>query len=613
MTTPSGSDKDGGRSRPEEGGESSGPSNFIREIIDHDLQNRVNEGRLATRFPPEPNGYLHIGHAKAICVNFGLAAEFGGTCNLRFDDTNPSREEVEFVESIQEDIRWLGFDWEDRLHYASDYFEQLYQWAEKLITEDKAFVDSLSNEEVSQYRGNFYTEGKASPNRDRPVEQSLDLFRRMRAGEFADGELVLRAKVDVNHPNMKMRDPVMYRILAVPHHRTGDAWCIYPLYDFTHGQSDAIEGITHSLCSLEFKNHRDLYDWFLDQIEPEHRPRQIEFARLNLSYTVLSKRRLLKLLEEGRVSGWDDPRMPTLRGMRRRGIPPAAIRKFCDRIGVSRRNGVVDVSLLEHAVREDLNQNSPRVMAVLDPLKLVITNYPEDSEELFEAQDFPNEPERGTRMVPFSRELFIERDDFREDPPKKFFRLAPGREIRLRYACLITCDEVIKDPQSGEVIELHCTWDPDSRGGNAPDGRRVKGTSHWVSARHAVPAEVRIYDRLFSVENPLGDKDVDFTEHLNPSSHDVLTGCQLEPVLAGAEPGNRYQFERLGYFCVDNVDSTPERLVFNRTITLRDSWAKIAKQQKQQQQAQKKQQQKSKNKKNKNKKKKKQHGPAQEN
>ena len=559
-----------------------GPSNFIREIIQQDVADGVNGGRVHTRFPPEPNGYLHIGHAKAICVNYGLAEEFGAPYNLRFDDTNPSKEEVEYAESMKEDIQWLGFDWEDRLYHASDYFEQLYQWAEELITDGKAYVDDLSEEQIKEYRGDFYTEGRPSPNRDRPAAESLDLFRRMRAGEFAEGELCLRAKVEINHANMKMRDPVMYRILKVPHHRTGDAWCIYPLYDFAHGQSDAIEGITHSLCSLEFKNHRDLYDWYLDQIEPEHRPRQIEFARLNLSYTVLSKRKLIQLVQDGLVAGWDDPRMPTLAAMRRRGLPPAAIRNFCDRVGVSRRNGVVDVSLLEHAVREDLNANSPRVMAVLDPLKVVITNYPEDQEEEFEAQDFPNEPERGTHMVPFCRELYIEQDDFREDPPKKFFRLAPGREVRLRYACLITCDEVIKD-DDGNVIELRCTWDPESRGGNAPDGRKVKGTSHWVSARHSVEGDVRLYDRLFNAANPLEDKDVDFKTHVNPDSLKVLSGCRLERSLAGAEPGARYQFERLGYFCVDSADSTPERPVFNQTITLRDSWAKIEKQQKQQQ------------------------------
>ena len=572
----------------------SGPSNFIREMIQQDLDEGVNDGRVHTRFPPEPNGYLHIGHAKAICVNYGLATEFEGTYNLRFDDTNPSTEEVEYVDSIMADIRWLGFDWEDRLYYASDYFEQLYLWAEKLIQDGKAYVDALSDAQIKEYRGDFYTEGKASPHRDRPVEESLDLFRRMRAGEFGEGELVLRARIDINHANMKMRDPVMYRILKVPHHRTGDKWCIYPLYDFAHGQSDAIEGITHSLCSLEFKNHRDLYDWFLEQIEPEHRPRQTEFARLNLSYTVLSKRKLIQLVQEGLVSGWDDPRMPTLVAMRRRGIPPAAIRKFCDRIGLSRRNGVVDVSLLEHAVREDLNENSPRVMAVLDPLKVVITNYPEDQEEEFEAQDFPNQPERGLHKVPFCRELYIERDDFREDPPKKFFRLAPGREIRLRYACLITCDEVIKDEQTGEIVELRCTWDPGSRGGNAPDGRKVKGTSHWVSARHCVEGEVRLYDRLFTVNNPLEDKDVDFKTHQNPDSLKVLSGCLLERSLAGATPGARYQFERRGYFCVDNEDSTPQRPVFNQTITLRDSWAKLEKQQKLQQQQGKKNSKKSK-------------------
>ena len=569
-------------SNPDSGADLTTPSNFVREMIQQDLAEGKHGGRVATRFPPEPNGYLHIGHAKAICLSFGMAEEFGGSCNLRFDDTNPSKEETEYVEGMRQDIRWLGYDWGEREYFASDYFEQLYQWAEKLISDGKAYVDSLTGDQVKELRGNYYQEGQESPYRKRSVDENLDLFRRMRAGEFDEGQHVLRAKIDVNHPNMQLRDPVMYRILKAPHHRTGDDWCIYPLYDWAHGQSDAIEGITHSLCSLEFANHRPLYDWYLDQLEPEHRPRQTEFARLNLSFTVLSKRKLLRLVNEELVDGWDDPRMPTLCGMRRRGIPPQAIRALCERVGVSKRDGVVDVTLLEHAIREELNATSPRVMAVLEPLKVVITNLPEDQVERFDAPYFPNQPERGTREVPLTREIFVERGDFMEQAPKKWFRLAPGKEVRLRYACLITCDEVIKDPDTGEVIELRCSWDPQSHGGNAPDGRKVKGTIHWVSAAHAVDAEARLYDRLFTRENPLEDRETDFVEHLNPDSLTLRSGCKAEPSLANATPGQQVQFERLGYFCVDSRDAADQRLVFNRTITMRDTWAKIAKKLKQQ-------------------------------
>jgi glutaminyl-tRNA synthetase len=572
-------DSPGDKTNPADG---ASDTHFIREIIDADLAQGKNDGRVATRFPPEPNGYLHIGHAKSICLNFGLAAQYGGTCNLRFDDTNPAAEEEEYVESIKNTVRWLGFDWEERLYFASDYFEQLYDLAVRLIEAGKAYVDSQSTEEIRENRGDYYREGVDSPYRERSAAESLDLFARMRAGEFPDGAHVLRAKIDMKHANMNMRDPLLYRIRHAAHHRTGDAWCIYPMYDWAHGQSDSIEGITHSICTLEFENHRPLYDWCLEQLGIHH-PQQIEFARLNLTYTVLSKRRLLQLVQGGHVVGWDDPRLPTLEGMRRRGYTAAAIRNLCDRVGVARRDGVVDVSLLEHALREDLNETSPRVMAVLRPLKLVIENFPEEREERFEAPYFPDQPERGTRQVPLTREVYIERDDFREDPPKKWFRFAPGREVRLRNACLVTCNEVIKDEQ-GEVVELRCSWDPESLGGSAPDGRKVKGTSHWVSAKHAVDAEVRLYDRLFTVENPMADKEVDFKQHLNPDSLELLRGCKLEPSLAGAEPGSRHQFERLGYFCVDAKDSRPEALVFNRTISLRDSWAKLEKKTKQQQQ-----------------------------
>jgi glutaminyl-tRNA synthetase len=555
------------------------PTDFIREAIKEDLRTNRFGGRVHTRFPPEPNGYLHIGHAKAICIDFGIAEEFGGLCNLRFDDTNPAKEEAKYVEAIKEDIRWLGFDWGDREYYASDYFEQLYQWAVQLIKDGKAYVDSLSPEEIKEYRGAFGKPGKNSPYRDRSVEENLDLFERMRAGEFKEGEHVLRAKIDMASGNMNLRDPVMYRILHATHHRTGNKWCIYPTYDWAHGQSDSIEGITHSLCSLEYEDHRPLYDWFLDQLGIYH-PRQIEFARLNLSYTVLSKRYLLRLVEEGHVKGWDDPRMPTIAGMRRRGYTPEAIRNFCERIGVSKVDSLVDIALLEHCVREDLNKRAPRVFGVLRPLKVVIVNYPEDLVEEMECINNPEDPSMGTRKVPFSRVLYIERDDFREDPPKQWFRLAPGREVRLRYAYFITCVGVVKDEQTGEVIELHCTYDPQTRGGDSPNGRKVKGTLHWVSAAHSLEAEVRLYDRLFLKPDPLDvEEGEDFTANLNPNSLKVLTSCRVEPSLAGAAPGSRYQFERQGYFCVD-PDSTNEKLVFNLTVPLRDTWAKIEQKQK---------------------------------
>jgi glutaminyl-tRNA synthetase len=551
------------------------PSHFIREIVADDVQRGKYGGRVHTRFPPEPNGYLHIGHAKSICLNFGIAGEFSGLCNLRFDDTNPTKEDVEYVESIQADVRWLGFDWEDRLFYASDYFEPLYQYAVQLINAGKAYVDSLSTEDIRATRGTATAAGQESPYRHRSVEENLDLFARMRAGEFAEGTHVLRAKIDMASPNVLMRDPIMYRILHASHHRTGDAWCIYPMYDYAHCISDSLEGITHSLCTLEFEDHRPLYDWFLDALAIYH-PQQIEFARLNMNYTVLSKRRLLTLVDQGYVTGWDDPRMPTLSGLRRRGYTPEAIRTFCERIGVAKRNSVVDVALLEHCLREDLNRRAPRVMAVLRPLRVVLVNYPADQVEALEAVNNPEDPGMGTRQVPFSRVLYIERDDFREDPPKQFFRLAPGREVRLRYAYLITCTGVVKDERTGEVVELHCTYDPATRGGDAPDGRKVRATIHWVSAAHALEAEVRLYDHLFAKADPSDDEEgVDFTAHLNPQSLEVLPSCQVEPSLAGAAPGSRYQFERLGYFCVDTVDATPEALIFNRTVTLRDTWAKI--------------------------------------
>jgi glutaminyl-tRNA synthetase len=551
------------------------PPNFIHELIDADQASGKYQGRVATRFPPEPNGYLHIGHAKSICLNFGLAKKYGGTCNLRFDDTNPLTEEVEFVESIQADVRWLGVEW-DNLYFASDYFEQLYQWAELLIEKGKAYVDSRSLEEIRESRGNFYKKGTPSPYRDRTVAENLALFRRMRAGEFGDGTHVLRAKIDMESPNMNLRDPPMYRIRKATHHRTGDTWCIYPIYDYAHGECDAIERITHSICTLEFENHRALYDWFVREIGVKDPPQQIEFARLAIGYTVLSKRKLQILVAEGHVSGWDDPRMPTLAGLRRRGFTPEAIRAFCDRIGVARKDGVVDVALLEHELREDLNARAWRTMGVLRPLRVVIENFPEGQVEWFDAPNHPELADRGTRKVPFSRVVYIEQDDFREDVPKGWFRLAPGAEVRLRSACLVRCREVVKDA-SGAVVELRCTWDPDSRGGMPKDGRKVKGTIHWVSADHAVDAEVRLYDRLFSVENPSEGEEqgVPFTKHLNPASLETIRGAKLEPSLLEARAGTSYQFERLGYFVVDAVDSKRGAPVFNRTIGLRDSWAKI--------------------------------------
>ena len=550
-------------------------SDFIRTIIADDLRTGKHDGRVVTRFPPEPNGYLHIGHAKSVCLNFGVAAENQGVCHLRFDDTNPTKEDVEYVESIQEDVRWLGFDWGEHLYYASDYFEQLYQYAIQLIKDGKAYVDSLSAAEIRDYRGTLTGPGRESPYRDRSVAENLDLFARMRAGEFEDGVHVLRAKIDMASSNISMRDPTLYRIRNVPHHRTGDAWCIYPMYDFTHCLSDSIEGITHSLCTLEFENNRSLYDWFLDTLQVACHPQQIEFARLNISHTVLSKRKLLALVEQGHVSGWDDPRMPTLAGLRRRGYTPEAIRNFCERIGVAKRDSMVDIALLEYYIREELNRTALRVMGVLRPLRVVIVNYPEDQVEELDAVNNPEDPHMGTRKVPFSRVLYIEQDDFREDPPRKFFRLAPGREVRLRYAYYITCVDVIKDAHTGEVVELHCTYDPATRGGSDPGGRRVKATLHWVSAAHAIPAEVRLYDHLFQTPHP--EEAEDFATALNPHSLETLTDCKLEPSLAQATPGSRYQFERQGYFCVDTHDARPGGLVYNRIVSLRDTWAKIAK------------------------------------
>ena len=555
------------------------PSNFIEEIIREDGRTGKHGGRVVTRFPPEPNGYLHIGHAKSICLNFGLAAKFGGKCNLRMDDTNPTKEEVEYVEAIKEAVRWLGFDWQDRLYYASDYFPRLHQYAVELIRRGKAYVCSLSAAEIRETRGTLTEPGKDSPYRNRPIEESLALFEGMRAGQFPEGAHVLRAKIDMASPNLNMRDPVVYRIRKQAHHRTGAEWCIYPMYDFAHCLSDSIEGITHSVCTLEFQDHRPLYDWYLDVLETEHHPQQIEFARLNLSYTIMSKRKLLKLVEDRLVSGWDDPRMPTLMGMRRRGYPPEAIRDFSERVGVAKKDSMVDMALLEHCVREDLNRRAPRVMAVLRPLKVVLENYPEGQVEHFEAPYNPEDPSAGSRQVPFSRELYIEREDFMEDPPKKFFRLAPGREVRLRYGYFIQCVGVVKDERSGEIVELRCTYDPATRSGAAPDGRKVKVTLHWVSALHAAQAEVRLYERLFTKENPADEKDgQEFTASLNPASLERLTACKLEPSLHTAEPGSRWQFERLGYFCMDIVDAKPGALVFNRTVTLRDAWANIQKQ-----------------------------------
>ena len=551
------------------------PVDFIREFINEHMKTNKFGGKVHTRFPPEPNGYLHIGHAKAICIDFGIAEEYSGLCNLRFDDSNPMKEKQEYIDAIREDIHWLGFAWEDREYYASDYFEQLYEWAVKLIRDGKAYVDDLSADEIREYRGTLTEPGKESPCRSRSIEENLDLFERMKMGEFPDGAKVLRAKIDMAASNINMRDPVMYRILHKPHYRQGDKWCIYPTYDWTHGQSDSIEGITHSLCSLEFEDHRPLYDWFLEQLGVHH-PQQIEFARLNLSYTVMSKRRLKRLVDDGYISGWDDPRMPTLSGLRRRGYTPESIRNFCDRIGVAKADSVVSIGLLEHYLREDLNKRVQRVMAVLRPLKVIIDNYPEDKIEEMDAVNNPEDPSMGTRKVPFSRTLYIEQDDFREEPPKKFYRLAPGREVRLRYAYFIKCEDVVRD-ETGKVIELHCTYDPATRGGDAPDGRTSKATLHWVSACHALTAEVRLYDRLFIKEDPddvEGDKD--FTANVNPNSLEVLKSCYLEPSLKHAKPGDSYQFERLGYFCCD-PDSSDKLLVFNRTVPLRDTWAKIEK------------------------------------
>jgi glutaminyl-tRNA synthetase len=558
---------------------STAPSDFIRDIVRQDIAKNKNGGRVHTRFPPEPNGYLHIGHARAIWINFSIAAEFGGKCNLRFDDTNPVKEEQEYIDAIMRDVHWLGFDWDDRLFYASSYFEQMYQFALQLIADGKAYVDDLTAGQIHEYRGTLTEPGKISPYRDRPVAENLDLFKRMRAGEFPDGLRVLRAKIDMASPNMNMRDPVMYRILHASHPHTGDQWCIYPMYDWAHGIEDSIEGVTHSCCSLEFEDHRPLYDWFLEAAGIFH-PQQIEFARLNFTYTIMSKRFFRRMIEEGIVRGFDDPRLPTLSGVRRRGYPPEALINTCKLLGVAKANSTADLALLEHCVREELNIHSPRVMGVLRPLRLVIDNYPEDQVEEFEAVNNPEDPASGTRKVPFSRVLYIEQEDFREEPPPKYYRLAPGREIRLRYAYLITCAGVKKDPKTGEVIEVHCTYDPATRGGNAPDGRKVKSTIHWVSAAHALEAEVRLYENLFTKEDPNDvENGADFMFNVNRNSLEVLTSCRIEPFLAGAAPGNRYQFERIGYFCVD-PDTTPEKLVFNRTVSLRDDWVKIQKQQK---------------------------------
>ncbi|OGW22411.1 MAG: glutamine--tRNA ligase [Nitrospirae bacterium GWB2_47_37] len=550
-------------------------SNFIRSIVAGDMAAGKNNGKVITRFPPEPNGYLHIGHAKSICLNFGLAEEFNGHCNLRFDDTNPSKEEQEYVDSIMADVRWLGFEWGDRLYYASDYFGRLYDWAVQLIKQGKAYVCDLSFEEMRQYRGTLTEAGKESPYRTRSVEENIDLFERMRKGEFPDGSKTLRAKIDMRSGNINMRDPVMYRSKHEEHHRTGNKWCIYPMYDYAHGQSDSIEGVTHSICTLEYEDHRPLYDWYLDELGIHH-PQQIEFARLNLSHTVVSKRKLLRLVNEGYVSGWNDPRMPTLAGIRRRGYTPEAIRNFCERVGVGKKESLVDMALLEFCVREHLNKTAPRVMAVLRPFKVVITNYP-DQEEYLDAINNPEDPDAGTRKVPFSKVLYIEQDDFMENPPKQFFRLAPGREVRLRYAYFIKCENVVKDDH-GEITEIHCTYDPATRGGDAPDGRKVKATLHWVSAQHAIDAEVRLYDTLFTKEEPDDvEEGKDFTDYINPKSLEIRNGCKIEPSLKDAKHGDRFQFERLGYFCVDAVDSKPGSPVFNRTVTLKDEWAKIQK------------------------------------
>ena len=555
---------------------------FVRQIVADDLKTNKWNGRVVTRFPPEPNGFLHIGHAKSICLNFGIAAEFGGLCNLRFDDTNPIKEEAEYIEAIKQDVRWLGFDWGDRLLFASDYFEQMYEYAVQLIKASKAYVCDLTPDQIREYRGTLTEPGKDSPYRNRSIEESLNLFERMKTGEFPDGSRTLRAKIDMAHPNLNMRDPVMYRILHAAHPRTADKWCIYPMYDWAHGLEDSIEGVTHSICTLEFENHRPLYDWFLEQLGVFH-SQQIEFARLNLTYTVMSKRKLLQLVQQRLVNGWDDPRMPTISGMRRRGYSPAAIRNFCKRIGVNKFNSTIDIALLEHCLREDLNKTSPRVMAVLKPLKVIIDNYPEGKTEELEAVNNPEEAAAGMRKVPFSRQLYIEQEDFMEEPPKKFYRLAPGREVRLRYAYFITCTDAVKD-ESGRVVELHCTYDPATRGGDAPDGRKVKSTLHWVSAQHSLTARVQLYDHLFTKENPDdAPEGEDFKSNLNPNSLQVLTNCRVEPSLADSEPLSRYQFERIGYFCVD-PDSSDDMLIFNRTVSLRDTWAKIQKAQKKQQQ-----------------------------
>ena len=556
--------------------QTSSPSDFIRNIINEDIKNNKYGGRVHTRFPPEPNGYLHIGHAKSICLNFGIGAQYEGLCNLRFDDTNPTKEEDEYVRAIIKDVHWLGFDWKDRLYYASDYFDQMYDCATQLIQAGMAYVDDLNADEIREYRGTLTEPGQESPHRNRSVKENLVLFESMRAGEFDNGSRVLRAKIDMASPNLNMRDPVIYRILHAEHHRTGNKWCIYPMYDWAHGLEDSIEEITHSICTLEFEDHRPLYDWFLNQLGIYH-PQQIEFARLNLTYTVMSKRKLLQLVEQGHVNGWDDPRMPTISGLRRRGYTPEAIRDFCERVGVAKTDSIIDIALLEHCIREDLNKRAPRVMCVMRPLRVVIDNYPEDQTEYLDAVNNPEDPNMGTRKIPFSRVLYIERDDFRENPPNKFFRLSPGREVRLRYAYLITCVSVVKDEVTGEIIEVHCTCDMASRGGNPPDGRKVKGTIHWVSVAHALETEIRIYDRLFSVENP-GDiiNNANLQDSLNPKSLETLTGY-VEPSVSSAAPESRYQFERLGYFCVDSKDSSTERMVFNRTISLRDSWAKIEK------------------------------------
>jgi len=550
-------------------------TDFIRDIINEDLKANKNSGRVATRFPPEPNGYLHIGHAKSVCLNFGIAAQYKGTCNLRMDDTDPAGESMEYVESIINDVRWLGFDWEDRLFYASDYFEQLYQFAIRLIKAGKAYVCSLSPDEIREYRGTLTEPGRDSPYRNRSVEENLDLFERMRSGEFEDGSHVLRAKIDMSSPNILMRDPILYRIKRTPHYRTGNNWVIYPMYDFAHCLSDALERITHSICTLEFENNRPLYDWIVNELIEGDKPRQIEFARLNLSYTILSKRRLIELVEKGHVSGWDDPRMPTIAGMRRRGYTPEAIKTFCTKIGVAKNDNLVDITLLEACVRDDLNERCPRIMAVIRPLKVIIDNYPEDRVEEIDAPNHPQNPSMGTRKVPFSRTLYIEQDDFNENPPKKYKRLAPGREVRLRNAYVIKFERAVKDEKSGKIIEIHCTYDPTTKDNPPADGRKIEGVIHWVSEKHAIPAEVRLYDRLFSISDP-ADKGDEFTKYLNPESLEVLTSCYVEPSLKGAAPGSRYQFERLGYFCIDIKDSTPQRPVFNRIASLRDTWAKVA-------------------------------------